>query len=166
MNTIEEQLWNYIDGNCTAEESNAIAVKIATDAQFAQLYAELMEVNATLHTMELDEPSMSFTRNVMEQVKVELKPVALKTKVDNRIIYAIGAFFVSSLLFIFGYAIATSNVSFDFSLLKFDMDFAATKLVNPTALKIFLFVDVILALIYLDSYIRKDKNYAQKKEVK
>lgn len=165
MNTIEEQLWNYIDGNCTAEESNAIAARIATDEQVAQLYAELMEVNATLQTIELDEPSMSFTRNVMEQVKVELKPVALKTKVDQRIVYAIGAFFVAALVFIFGYAIANSNVSFEFTMPKVDLAFAH-KLVSPTTLKIFLFVDVILALIYIDSYVRKGKNFTTKKEAK
>ena len=31
MNTIEERLWNYIDGTCTEEERKAIDMLIAGD---------------------------------------------------------------------------------------------------------------------------------------
>lgn len=53
--------------------------------------------------MELDEPSMSFTRNVMEAVALQPAPVSLKTKVDNQIIFSIAAFFVLSILAMVGY---------------------------------------------------------------
>lgn len=163
MNTIEEQLWNYIDNNCSAAEKAEIEVKLAVDLEYYQVYQELLSVHQSLDQLDLEEPSMSFTRNVMERVNTELRPVALKTKVDNRIIYSIGAFFVFSLLGIFAYAIATSDWHFDFSAPKIDIPFNIDKLINFTSLTIFLFVDVVLALIYLDGFLRR-KNFSAKRE--
>ena len=120
-------------------------------------------MHSELSKTDLDEPSMSFTRNVMEQVNLELKPVALKTKVDHRIIYSIGGFFIVAILMIFGYVIATANWSFKFDLPQINFDLYESKIITPTTIKIFLMVDVILALIYIDGLLRK--NRAQKKGV-
>ncbi|MEJ5993705.1 hypothetical protein WG904_04665 [Pedobacter sp. Du54] len=163
MITIEEQLWSYIDGNCTAEEKIEIETKIAINIQYHTLYQELLKVNEELTKIDLEEPSMSFTRNVMEKVNLELKPVALKTKIDNRIIYSIGAFFAFSILGIFIYAIATSTASFDFKMPT--MNFDAGKYINATTIQIFLLIDVALGLLYLDSLLRKRNINAQKKGV-
>ena len=108
MNTIEEQLWNYIDGQCTANEKAEIEAKLAIDSNYQAVYEELLAVNQELNNLEFEEPSLSFTRNVMEQVKLEPRPVTLKTKIDKRIIYSIGAFFAISILGLFGYAISIS----------------------------------------------------------
>ena len=153
MNTIEEQLWNYIDGNCTAEEKIEIEEKIAVNIQYHTIYQELLAVHEELNKIDFEEPSMSFTRNVMEKVNLELKPVALKTKIDNRIIYSIGAFFVLSILGIFIYAIAKSNATFDFKMPIINFD--AGKYVNATTIQVFVLVDVALGLLYLDSFLRK-----------
>ncbi|WP_199137213.1 anti-sigma factor family protein [Pedobacter sp. ASV12] len=163
MNTIEEQLWNYIDNNCTSEERATVEARLALDKTYQQVYQELLAVHHELSMLELDEPSMSFTRNVMEQVKLEPRPIALKTKVDQRIIGFIGAFFVLSILAVFILAIANSKTSFDFSIPKFNWDLGAGKLANPTVLNVFLLVDLVLALIYIDSMLRKKR--AQKKGV-
>lgn len=161
MSTIEEQLWNYIDGNCTATEKEEIEAKIAVNIQYHTTYQELLAVHQTLNSLDFEEPSMSFTRNVMEQVNLELKPVALKTKVDQRIIYSIGAFFVLSLLGILGYALATSDLNF--TIPTWNLSFDTSKLISPVSIQLFVLVDVVLALVYLDSYLRKGKNLAQKK---
>jgi hypothetical protein len=155
MNTIEEQLWNYIDGNCTPEEQAEIAVKLTVDQHYYTTYQELLKVNAALNSLDFEEPSMSFTRNVMEKVNLELKPVALKTKVDNRIVYGIGGFFALALVSIFVYALATSNFDYHFELPKMSYSLELGKYINHTSLQIFLFLDVILALIYLDGFLRK-----------
>lgn len=157
MNTIEEQLWNYIDNSCTPKEREAIEAKLAVDAAYQQLYQELLLVNSHLDKLELDEPSMSFTRNVMEQVKLEPKPVVLKTKVDQRIIAFIGGFFVLSILAILVVAVANSKISFNVNWPKFDWAADTSKLLNPTFLKAFLLFDVVLALIYADSLLRKKR---------
>jgi hypothetical protein len=163
MNTIEEQLWNYIDGNCDAVEKMEIEAKIASNLQYNAIYKELVAVNEELSKLDFEEPSLSFTRNVMEQVNQELRPVALKTKVDNRIIYTIGGFFTLSILCIFGYTIAISNVNLDFTLPKMDLNFKMIETINPTFLTIFIFVDTMLALLYLDSFLRKGRAKGDKR---
>jgi len=161
MNKIEEQLWNYIDGNCTATEKTEIEAKIASNLQYSTMYNELMAVHNELNLLGFEEPSMSFTRNVMEHVNLELKPVALKTKVDNRIIYSIGAFFGLAILGIFIYAISITKMDFDFKMPT--IDFHLDKLVTSTSIQVFLMVDIALALVYLDSCLRKGRINAQKK---
>ena len=161
MNKIEEQLWNYIDGNCTATEKTEIEAKISSNLQYSTMYNELMAVHNELNLLGFEEPSMSFTRNVMEHVNLELKPVALKTKVDNRIIYSIGAFFGLAILGIFIYAISITEVNFDFKMPT--IDFHLDKLVTSTSIQVFLMVDIALALVYLDSFLRKGRINAQKK---
>lgn len=162
MKTIEEQLWDYIDGNCSNIEKIEIEAKIASNAVYSETYKELLLVHSELDKLEFEEPSMSFTRNVMEQVNLELKPVALKTKVDNRIIYSIGGFFVVAILSIFAYVIASADWTFKFNLPQINFDLYESKIITPTTIKIFLMVDVILALIYVDSFLRR-KSKTQKK---
>ena len=157
MNTIEEQLWNYIDGNCTPVERLEIEAKLAINIQYHSIYQELVKVNEELNKLDFDEPSMSFARNVMEKVNLELKPVALKTKVDNRIIYSIGSLFILALIGIFTYAIVISDLEFKMGIPKIDFSFGVGKYINRSAIQIFLMIDVAIALIYLDGFFRKEK---------
>lgn len=161
MTPQEEQLWNYIDGSCNAAENVEIEKKLATDEAFKQLYLELLTVNEQLGThLEVDEPSMSFTRNVMEQVKQEMAPIQLKTKVDQRIIYAIGGFFSVTLLALLTYAFATADFKMKMPSVNLDADVSA--LLNPTVLMVVLFINAALLLVYLDSLLRKGTKKTQK----
>lgn len=158
--TIEEEIWDYIDGNCTAAQTLVIEARIGSDPAYSALYKEFMDIHQQMAEIDLEEPSMSFTRNVMEQVELEIAPVALKTKVDKRIIYSIAAFFALSIIGVFGYALANSNFSFStidyhFNFQMESVDFG--KYVTPTFIKVFLFVDVLLGLVYLDSLLRRRK---------
>ena len=163
MNEIEEKLWNYIDGDCTAEERTQIEARLLVDGQYQKVYEELLSVNKALEHLEFEEPSMSFNRNVMDQVNLEIKPVALKTKVDNRIVYGIMAFFIISMLGIFGYVITQSDFSLSASLSKINIQFDTEKLITPTFFKVFLVIDVVLILLFIDNYLRK--GLTQKKGV-
>lgn len=113
------------------------------------------EIEKMLNAMELEEPSMSFTRKVMEQVKQEAVPVALKTKVDKRIIYSIAAIFVVLMGLVVVYAIANT----DFKPLSPRMSFRIVidRDITSAALKAFLFVDMIIALVYFDRVLRYKK---------
>ncbi|TDQ09615.1 hypothetical protein [Pedobacter metabolipauper] len=115
------------------------------------------ELTQLLKGMELEEPSMSFTRNIMEQVKLEIPPVSLKTKVDYKVIYGIAAVFLTAIIGIFIYALA--NADFNYALPKMDLqvNIQTEKILTSTALKAFLFVDLVIALIYLDSFLRRKK---------
>lgn len=163
MNTIEERLWNYIDGNCSVAENAEIEAKIAGDLQYCSIYKELLAVQSQLNLLDFEEPSMSFSRNVMDKVNLELKPVALKTKVDQRIIYGIGGFFLLAIVAILGYAIAMADFSLNFKLPQINFSLYEGKLINSTSIKIFVMLDVVLALLYVDSFLRKRTNVTEKK---
>lgn len=115
------------------------------------------QLDTLLKSMEFDEPSMSFNRNVMEQVKLEAIPVALKTKVDKRIIYGIAALFVCCIVTVLAYTV--TNTSFDYKLPKVSVkiDFELDRMVSFQLLRGFLMVDAVIALIWLDRVLRKRK---------
>ncbi|MFC4211722.1 hypothetical protein ACFOWA_11045 [Pedobacter lithocola] len=159
MNTIEQQLWDYIDGNLNETQRKSIEEKIETDVSVKLQYEELLNLNIAFSEMELDEPSMSFIRNVMESVKLEPAPVLLKTKVDNRIIYSIGGFFVLSLLTLLGYVFYNATFTMPDLSKYFLVNFELDKFITPTSLYIFLGVDLVLGLIFMDYFLRKKLNH-------
>jgi hypothetical protein len=156
MKTIEEQIWDYIDGNLTIEEKLAIETKIATDLTYSSIYKELSAVNLHLNAMETDMPPMAFNRNVMDRVAKEIAPVSLKTKVNQWIIYGIAAFFIFTLSAILIFAISQTNFSgSNIKLPEMNIDF--TRYFGPAFIKIFLFTDLLLGFIYLDVFLRRKK---------
>lgn len=159
MKTIDEQIWEYIDGELSGKEREAVAKKIADDKSYASVYVEMLELHRLMAAVELDEPSMSFTRNIMDQVNLEMPPLALKTKVDKRIIYGLTAIFLAAIGSVSWLAISYANFpalplptlpSFDFNL-------NMAQFVSPMSLQIFFFIDVLLALLYLDRLYRSKK---------
>ncbi|AZI24975.1 hypothetical protein EA772_06295 [Pedobacter sp. G11] len=155
MNTIEQQLWDYIDGNLGATEVRAIEEKIHSDAEVKFQYEAFLSLNLAFDKIELDEPSMSFTRNVMESVALEPAPVAMKTKVNTNIIYGIGGFFIMSLVALFGYALFNADIKFSDLDFKINANFNLNKYMTPTMLYSFLFADLVLGLVFLDYLLRK-----------
>jgi hypothetical protein len=155
MNTIEQQLWDYIDGNLDESQQKSIEKKIETDAEIKAQYEELLKLNLAFESIDLDEPSMSFTRNVMESVALQSAPVSLKTKVDTRIIYSISGFFVLSILALLGFILYNST----FTMPDFSGYFSTTinleKFITPTSIYVFLFIDLIIGLVFLDYVLRK-----------
>jgi hypothetical protein len=155
MNTIEQQLWDYIDGTLAEAAKKAIEEKIASDPEIKSQYEDLLKLNSVLGALDLDEPSMSFTRNVMESVAAEPAPIALKTKVNSRIIYTIGGFFVLSLLGILGYVFYQAKASFTGFTFPEKFNINLDQYITPTTLYTFLFVDLVIGLIFLDQFLRR-----------
>jgi hypothetical protein len=156
MKTIEEEIWAYIDGEGDQAQRHVMQSKITSDPDYQKMYSELMQIQEIISAQELEEPSMSFTRKVMEAVDTEMAPVSLKTRVDNRIIYSIAAFFVISIIGILIYAVSNVNFSLpEFKLPKLNFDLALSPEKTGLLIKAFLFVDLILGLIYLDRFLRR-----------
>ncbi|PWS27854.1 hypothetical protein DHW03_09780 [Pedobacter yonginense] len=156
MNTIEQQLWDYIDGQLEGELKKSIEDKIHSDPQVKLQYEAFLSLNLTLSKLDLEEPSMSFIRNVTEEIASVPAPVSMKTKVDTRIIYGIGGFFVACIFGILGFL--AYNTNFTIPSFNFDLTFDTQKIITPTTINIFLFVDLILGLIFIDYYLRKRKS--------
>ena len=113
------------------------------------------EMDALLKSIGLDEPSMSFNRKVMEHVALERVPVTLKTKVNKRIIYSIAAFFITCILGTLLYALANSNFDYNWSKIDLDLGKVADKILSSGFLKLFLMLDAVIALVWLDSVLRR-----------
>jgi len=164
MNTqqnIEERLWSYIDGVSGVEEKSAIEELLQSNLEWQRKYRELLDIHELLHSSELEEPSMRFTRNVMEEIaRYQIAP-ATKTYLNKRIIYGIGTFLVTMIIgfLIYGFgqtdwsAGGNTNVNIPVDLGKVDY----TKFFNNTYVNIFMMVNIVLGLGLLDRFLSKKK---------
>ena len=160
MNTIEERLWNYIDGACTEEERRAIDLLIANDEAYRNKFEELLSLDRQFAGIEPDEPSMAFTYKVMEGIRADYAQKPLKAAINQRIIRSIGGFFIVTILVMLIFMLSTfhftsANISVHLpERLKLPdiKNFPA-----GTLLKVFFFFDLILALFLTDTWLRKKK---------
>jgi anti-sigma factor RsiW len=159
MNSIEEKLWNYIDGTCTPDEHSEISQLIISNEEYKHQYEELRQLHNEFGALELDEPPMAFTYNVMEQIRTQEAAVPLKTAINKNIIRAIAVFFVLTILTILVVALSQVNWnSANTASIKLPTQLQAPALNNYFTGKWmngFLFFDVVLGLFLLDTYLRK-----------
>jgi anti-sigma factor RsiW len=156
MKPIEERLWDYIDGHSSAEERIAIEQLLQTDPSVKQLHEEFLAISNSLKFSELEEPSLRFTKNVMEQVALEPAPKALHTRVDKRIINMISGFFLltlSVLIVITLFQIDWKSGLGDFSFSVPPVDW--TKYFSSWMVQAFLIGDVVLGLYMLDRWLQQ-----------
>jgi len=158
MNNLEERLWNYIDGTCSAEERKAIDILIAQDSAARSKHEDLLALNSEFSKIEVDEPSMAFTYNVMEGIRAEIAQKPLKAGINKRIIIGIAGFFIVSILLLLIFALSTIHigaVSVDVkvpdSLKMPDLK----SLVCAPVLKGLIFFDVVLGLFLFDAWLRR-----------
>lgn len=157
LTEIENRLWDYIDGTSNASEQTEVEKLIAANAEWRSKYHELLEVNSLMNLAELEEPSMRFTRNVMEEIaRLQIAP-ATKNYINKKIIWGIGAFFLTAILGFVIYAIGQVNwnaASDSKSALGIDLsqvDYSA--MFNSTFMNIFMMVNIVLGLMLLDRYL-------------
>ncbi|RYD56427.1 MAG: hypothetical protein EOP56_12075 [Sphingobacteriales bacterium] len=109
---IEIALWDYIDGTCGTNEQHRIATLIATNAEWKQTYEELLQLHH--HASEVtttEEPSMRFTKNVMEAIAhTSITPVTRKY-IDLKLVKGIAAFFILTIAGLFGYTLLQLDFS-------------------------------------------------------
>lgn len=167
MNTIEEKLWNYIDGTCSPADQETIARLIEQDEAYAQKYQELLALNQEFAKMELDEPPMAFTYNVMETIRTENAMQPLKANIDKRIILGIAIFFAVTILALLTFTFANIHIS-GINISAADIKLPAgvklpstNSLFSGPVLKWFLIFDVVLALFLTDAYLRRKKTARQ-----
>jgi len=161
---IENKLWEYIDGRCAADERTVIEQLLENDRLWKQKYNELLEIHHLMQSSELEEPSMRFTKNVMEQIaKFHITP-ATKTYIDKKIIWSIAAFFILLFTAFLIYGIgqldwstkSDSNISIDFSKVDY------SKIFSNTYVNIFMMINVVLGLFLLDNYFSQKRKKMRK----
>jgi hypothetical protein len=162
--TIEERLWDYIDGSCNQEEKTFIEQLIATNLEWKAKYKELLEVHQLMGSLELEQPSMRFTQNVMEEIgKYQIAPAA-QSYINKKVIWGIGIFFlltiVGFLIYGFGqvnWSSGNDNANWSFDLSKIDF----SVFINNTYMNVFMMVNVVLGLALLDMYLGRKKKKIQ-----
>ena len=160
MNNLEEKLWNYIDGNCTPGEEQAIRALIEKDAAAGAKYRELLNLNAAFAGMDLEEPPMAFTYNVMEAIRAENARVPLKAAINKRIIRGIAIFFTLTLLALLVLAFASVKWSGQGLPVSLTVHFKMPAInSNNTRIIVqaFVFFDVMLGLYLFDAYLRRKR---------
>jgi len=157
QNDIEVRLWEYIDGLSSNEEKTVIEKLVAENAEWKAKYHELLEVHQSLNLVELEEPSMRFTKNVMEQIaKYQIAP-ATKTYINSKIIWGIGIFFLTMIVGFLIYGIgqidwtvagdSKSTLGVDLSKVDYGQMF------NSNLMNGVMMLNVVLGLFLLDRYL-------------
>jgi len=154
-NNIEEQLWNYLDGNLPAGEKTVIENLVETNAAWKAKYRELVELQSFLVSTELESPSMRFQKNVMEEIsKLHIAP-ATKSYINKKLIWGIGFFFVALLtgFLIYGIAQTGGSSTGDSQIAKTFDKIDLSRMFNNNWVNAFMMINVILGLVILDHYL-------------
>ena len=163
-NNIDDRLWEYIDGQSSMEEKSVIEKLIETNKQWKEKYHELLELHQLVQSSALEEPSLRFTKNVMEEIaKYQIAP-ATKAYINNKIIWGIGIFFITLVIgfLIYGFGqvdwSASGNEKLPIDISKVDYG----KFFNNTYVNVFMMINVVLGLMLLDRYLAAKKKKLQK----
>jgi hypothetical protein len=157
MNSIEEKLWNYIDGNCPIDEQAAIGRLIEQDEAYRTKYNELLQLHREFAAIELEEPPMAFTYNVMENIRAQHAQQPLKAAIDKRIILGISAFFIITIVALLIFSLSTVNWGAGTEI-KMPQQLSTSHIKSyftGPVIKGFLFFDVVMGLFLLDNYLRR-----------
>lgn len=158
---MEATLWSYIDGQCSDQERSAIERLIEEHAEWRAQYHELLALHQTLAENSLEEPSMRFTQNVMDEIaRLQIAP-ATRNYINRRLIWGIGIFFIVLLLGYVVYGVAQidwssaespkSTLGVDFNKVDYSQIF------NNNFVNGFLMLNVVLGLMLLDRYLNAKK---------
>jgi hypothetical protein len=160
---MEKLIWEYIDGRCDPAGKELVNRQLEEDPAWRIKLNELMNIHEILQKEELEMPSLRFTKTVMEEIaRVHVAP-ATKNYINKNIIRGISAFFLAMigglLVYIIGQthwnANSTSNLIPEYSLDANKLNWS--KLLNNTYVNIFVGINIMLALILVDKYLRGKK---------
>ena len=161
---IEQQLWSYIDGFSSNEEKSSIKKMIETNLEWKNKYHELLEIHQLVNAAELEQPSMRFTKNVMEKIAQYHIAPATKNYINKKIIWGIASFFITLIAGFLIYAIAQVDWNFQDNS-KPLIDFSTvdiSKVFNNNFVNGFMMVNVLLGLALLDRVLANKRKKFQK----
>jgi hypothetical protein len=162
--TMEDRLWDFIDGLGSPAERSAIEALIAANQEWLRKYRELLDVHHLMTASDLDTPPLRFTKNVMEEIARYQVAPATKSYINKNVIRSIGAFFLSLIAGLLIYCLnqfkwsghsSSSKIlpSYDLGLDKFDY----ARVFSSLPVTLFMLVSVVLGLVLLDMYLQRKK---------
>lgn len=164
---MEERLWDFIDGTSNPNEIMEIKRLLESNPAWQKAYAAMIFMNNSFMETTLEEPSMRFSKNVMEEISKHKIAPSTKSYVNKKIIYGIAGFFLTLIAGLLAYLFTQIDFSQQ-GLISLPSDFFSFKLsdqTNSTLLNIFLMVDAVLGLMLLDKYLQKRKTGFKQNEI-
>jgi len=162
--TIEDRLWDFIDGASTVDEKSNIERLLESNFEWKAKYHELLEVHQLIQSSELEEPSMRFSKNVMDQIaKLHIAP-ATKTYINKKIIRGIGIFFILLIVgfLVYGFGQVDWNTKGSNSFLENINKVDFNKFFSNTWVNAFMIINVVLGLFLLDNYLSNKRKEFRK----
>lgn len=153
------QLWEYIDGSGNEATRLRITQLIETDALWKETYNQLMEVhNSISAVIETGQPSLRFTRNVMDAVAgIDILP-ATRRYINPAIMKGMAAFFIIPVILLISYCLFSINWLSPslgyFSGIKRE-SIHLERLFSSTFFNTAIAINVILGLVITDLLLRK-----------
>ncbi|MBX9782257.1 MAG: hypothetical protein K2X48_03085 [Chitinophagaceae bacterium] len=165
----EEQLWSYIDGSATASEKAFVEKMLAAHDEWKAKYREQLELHQLLMSeTEPEQPSLRFSKNVMEQIADRQPKAATSSYINKNIIRSIAAFFILTIsaLLIYSFTQVNWAETGGSSLIPFDTkdiklpSFELSKYFNSYVINAILMVTVVPGLMFFDGILRRKKSAA------
>lgn len=152
---MESRLWEYIDG--LSNEAAAIEKLIRENSQWKIRYAELLEVQGLMNEAELEQPSLRFTKNVMDEIARYAIAPAAKKYINTKIIWGIGLFFITLIVgfLVYGFSqvewSAAESTSSPIGIDLGAVDFS--RMFNNNIVNGFMMLNILLGLLLLDRFL-------------
>lgn len=164
---LEEQLWSYIDGSTTAAEKIFVEQMLATHATWKAKYKEQLVLhNILINETELEQPSLRFTKNVMDGIAGMKPKQATNTYINKYIIRSIASFFIITISALLIYSFSHINwasssgntISLPFDTKNIQLPkYNFSKLFTSNTLTVILMITIILGLMLLNEFLRRKK---------
>lgn len=159
---IEARLWAYIDG--ISDESRIIESLVKENREWKSKYAELLEFDQLMGKTELEQPSLRFTKNVMEEIARYQMVPATKKYINTKIIWGLAAFFITIIagFLVYGFSQVDWSAAGSSGSVT-GIDFGAvdySKMFGNSIVNGFMMVNILLGLLLLDRFLNmKRKAY-------
>ena len=157
----EARLWEFIDGGGEPAERSVIEKLVEENKTWREKYHELLELHQMMQSSDLEEPSMRFTKNIMEEIsKLHIAPAA-KNYINKKIIWGIGGFMIAMIVGFLVYGITQIEWSVGNSYTSKGFDFTQvdySKMFNNNLMNVFMMLNIVLGLIFFDRYLANRKN--------
>jgi hypothetical protein len=163
---MESRLWEYIDGIASAEDAAVIDRLVKEQRVWKDRYDELRSMHEMMLSAELEQPSMRFAKNVMEEIsRLQISPAA-GNYINKRVIWGIAGFFIASIIAFVIYSVglidwgtpAPVDPKYTIDLGQHDY----SKIFTSSYASVFFMINIVLALFLLDRFLaNKRRKYSE-----
>ena len=153
---IEIQVWEYIDGVCSVADRERIANLITTDVAWIDAFNELSALHQNIGAgLETAEPSLRFSKNVMEAIDTVKFAPSARGHINQWIIRGIAAVFIAGILtmLVYGFSLAHWSTATTSDYPRLTTGFSS--FFSSPVITAIMFVNAILVLVLVDKLLRR-----------